>query len=104
MVATCDDLRWSLEFLSEVGRKKRFNGGASFRRFQVTARKNFAVLADGKQIGVILKMAPQSRQSLVAHQHKEIGFRHPHRRQGNEAAGAVFDGIATVGRKRLPDT
>src|SRR5438874_1892813 len=60
-------------------------------------------LSRSQEIAGVLKMAAQSCQPLVAHQHQEMGFRHPHRRCGIEAAGAVFDGVAAVSRKRLAD-
>ncbi len=56
MAAAGNDFRRPFEFKLEIGREKRFDGGAALRRFQVPARSHLAVLADGQEMGVVVKM------------------------------------------------
>src|SRR2546430_1680350 len=61
-----DDFRRPLQFAGEIRGEERFDGGAALRTFQVAARDNDAVLTNGQEIAVVLKMAAQSGQPLVA--------------------------------------
>ena len=50
---------------------------------------------------LIVEMGAQRRQPFVPHQHQEIGFAIHFGAAGSKPLGAVFDGVAAVGRKRL---
>ena len=65
------------------------------------SRDHVAVPANGQDVAFVLVMRPQSRQPLIAHQHQVKGLVQPGGLGRIEAAGAVFDGVAAVGRKRL---
>ena len=76
---------------------------AALGRFEIALSGDGAVVADGQDIARIVEMRAQRRQPFVPHQHQEIGLRHPFRVGWIKAAGAIFDGIAAIGRERLAD-
>jgi hypothetical protein len=52
-------------------------------------------------VAVLLKIRAQGGKTVVAHQHQKTLLGEIGRRLGIEAAGAIFDGIETVGGDRL---
>ena len=96
-------LRRTLDRSGVAVGEKPLDGGAALGGFEIALSGDRAVPADGQDVARIVEMGVQRRQPFVPHQHQEMGLQHPLRIGGIEAAGAVFDGIAAVGRKGLAD-
>ena len=71
----------------------------ALRRFEVAAATTSPSLADGQDVGGVVERLSRAGQPLVAHQHQELDFRLPRGRGRVEAARAVLDGVAAVGRE-----
>ena len=69
--------------------------------FEVALGRDRAVVADGQHVAGIVEMGLQRRQPFVPLQHQEMRLCQPFGFRRIEARGAVFDGVAAVGRKRL---
>ncbi len=98
-----ENFRRSLDRSGVVAGEKMLDGGPAFGGFEIALGGDRAVLADSQDVAGIVETGMQGRQPFVPHQHQKVGLRHPFRSRRVEAAGAVFDGVAAVGRQGLAD-
>ena len=91
----------ALDLAGEAGGKELLDRGPALGGFEIALGRDRAVVADGQDVARIVEMGLQRRQPFVPLQHQEMRFWQPFGLGRIEAGGAVFDGVAAVGRKRL---
>ena len=81
--------------------KKLLDRGAALRRFEVAVRGHLAVAADGQAWLASSKWVRSAASRSFRISIRKCGFGSHVGRGRIEAGGAVFDGVAAVGRERL---